>query len=392
MALAVKDLMQLQCFTHMHLISGGAGLDNKVCGMGILDYELMPEYIDEFLDTFTPGDFVLCSFLYQYCLNKPEEILPMVKALHGYGAAGIGWKNVLYHELPKEVLDFSNEHNFPIFGFGKDIYYETIVYEITDALQTDDRNLLTTENIDSMIHGTMPKNRTYTIAKNISLLLKDYTQICFISQDSEQFRSSISRYSKSLYLDRAFGNKAMIAPYYDSLAGGIFLITTASKNDKKTFDIMRQEIVEALGISGDFYCCSSQIYRSFENLDICFKESYNTYLASLAEGKNIDCYSKLGVYQILVGDYNSSELGEFMGKYISTISDKPDYLEAATAVVKCGGDIAKAADMFGCHQNTIRYKLAKIKELTGMSDKTENDFYMNLALAIRIYHLRQIRV
>lgn len=141
MALTVRDLMKLQCFNHMELIAGEKGLDNKVKGMGILDYELMPEYIDDFLKTFTPGDFVLCSFLYQYCCNKPEEILPMVKALENYGAAGIGCKTILYPKLPKEVLEFANKQNFPVFSFGKDIYYENIVYEVSDAIQTDDRKL-----------------------------------------------------------------------------------------------------------------------------------------------------------------------------------------------------------------------------------------------------------
>ena len=72
------------------------------------------------------------------------------------------------------------------------------------------------------------------------------------------------------------------------------------------------------------------------------------------------------------------------------IRDKPDYLEAAAAVVKNGGDIAKAADLFGCHQNTIRYKLSRMRELTGTPEETENDFYMNLSLALRIYCLRQV--
>ena len=58
----------------------------------IVSDELMPEFIDEYLQTFTPGDFVLCSFLYQYCCKKPEEILPMVKHLYHYGVAGIGFK------------------------------------------------------------------------------------------------------------------------------------------------------------------------------------------------------------------------------------------------------------------------------------------------------------
>ena len=65
MALTVRDLMNLQCFNYLELIAGQRGLSRKVAGMGILEYELMPEFIDEYLQTFTHGDFVLCSFLYQ---------------------------------------------------------------------------------------------------------------------------------------------------------------------------------------------------------------------------------------------------------------------------------------------------------------------------------------
>ena len=108
MALTVRDLMNLQCFNYLELIAGQRGLSRKVAGMGILEYELMPEFIDEYLQTFTPGDFVLCSFLYQYCCKKPEEILPMVKHLYHYGVAGIGFKKILYPALPQEVLDFAN--------------------------------------------------------------------------------------------------------------------------------------------------------------------------------------------------------------------------------------------------------------------------------------------
>ncbi len=386
MALTVRDLMKLQCFNHMELIAGEKGLSNKVCGMGILDYELMPEYIDEFLPTFTPGDFVLCSFLYQYCCNRPEEILPMIKALEGYGAAGIGWKDILYPELPQEVLDFANENDFPIFRFGKDVYYENITFEISDALQTDDRNLLTSENIADMILGTMPKNRIYTIAKNLSISFKEMCRVVFLTRDNAEFQSNITRYCKNFYLNRTLGDKAMIAPYKD----GMFLILTASKDEEKSFDIILKEILEYLDISEPFYCCASRIHKPFENLDKCFKESYNTYLASLAEEKNFDSYDKIGVYEILVGDFNSSEMEEYMRRYILPISDKPDYLEAAAAVVKNGGDIAKAADLFGCHQNTIRYKLSRMRELTGTPEETENDFYMNLSLALRIYRLRQV--
>lgn len=388
MALTVRDLTKLQCFTHLHLIAGAKGLDHKVSGMGILDYELMPEFIDEFLQTFTPGDFVLCSFLYQYCLRKPEEILPMIRTLYNYGAAGIGFKSVLYPELPPEVLEFADRHRFPIFQFGKDTYYENLIYEISDALQTDDRNLLTSENIDSMIRAGMPQNRVYTIAKNLSLSFKDYCLTIYLTWENEDFQDSMLRFCKNFYLNRKIGDKAMIAPYQQ----GFFLILTAAKNDKKTFRIILQEILSYLSLpekAPGFFCCASRIHRPFESLDRCFRESYSTYLASLAEGKNIESYDKLGVYEILVHDYKSAELGEYMQRYLAPFADRPDYIETAIALQRAGGDIAGAAELFGCHQNTIRYKLTRMRELIGIEHDTEQDFYMNLSLAVRIYQLRQ---
>ncbi len=388
MASTVRDLMKLQGFTHLHLVAGSKGLDKKVSGMGILDYELMPEFIDEFLPTFTPGDFVLCSFLYQYCLHKPEEILPMVRTLCSYGAAGIGFKSILYPELPPEVLEFADRHKLPVFQFGKEIYYENLIYEISDALQTDDRNLLTSENIDSMIRADMPQNRVYTIAKNLSLSFKDHCLTVFLTQESEDFQNNIDRYCKNFYLNRSLGDKAMITPYQN----GIFLILTAAKNDKKTFRVILDEILSYLNLTDrkqGFYCCLSRVHKPFESLDRCFKESYNTYLASLAEGKNITDYDKLGVYEILVTDYHSSELGEYMERYLAPFYDRPDYIDTAIALEHAGGDIARAAEIFGCHQNTIRYKLARMREAIRIEHDTEHEFYMNLSLAVRIYQLRQ---
>ena len=310
----------------------------------------------------------------------------MVKALENYGAAGIGCKTILYPELPGEVLDFADKQNFPVFSFGKDTYYENIVYEVTDAIQTDDRNLLTSENINAMILGSMSKNRIYAISKNLWITFRGSCRAYYISRDDEVFHSSIARYSRNFYLNKNVGNKGMIAPY----GNGMFLILTSSKDDEKSFDIMLDDVLEFLDIPAPFTCCASRIHVPLENLDMCFRESYNAYLASLAEGRNFACFDDIGVYEILVNDRNSAQMEEYMFRYIAPIIDKPDYIEAAFTLVRCGGDIAKAADEFGCHQNTIRYKLSRMREMTGAQLETENEFYMNLSLAVRIYRLRQV--
>lgn len=392
MALTVQDLTKLQCFAHMDLIAGEGGLRNKINGVGILDYELMPEYIDGFLETFSPGDFILCSFLYQYCCDKPDEILPMVKELYNYGAAALGCKKILYPTLPQEVIDFAEENSFPIFQFGKDVYYENIIYEISDALQKDDKILLTQENIEGMLLGTLPKNRVYTIAKTLSLSFRENCRIAYVKRDSAAFRDNLQRYCRNFYLNRTLGNKAMVVQH----RGGMFIIMTSSRSDEKTFEIILNEAMEYMNIDypGEhgfqLFCCQSMIHKPFEALDAAFRESYRTYIASIAEGKCFDSYDKLGTYRLLFAEINSSEANDFEESYLAPIFDKPDYIETVAALVHSGGDIAQAAACFGCHPNTIRYKLSKIREILHCEKETENNLYMNLCQAYRIYRLRQV--
>ena len=78
-----------------------------------------------------------------------------------------------------------------------------------------------------------------------------------------------------------------------------------------------------------------------------------------------------------------------MERYLAPFYDRPDYIDTAIALERAGGDIARAAEIFGCHQNTIRYKLARMREAIRIEHDTEHEFYMNLSLAVRIYQLRQ---
>ena len=52
--------------------------------------------------------------------------------------------------------------------------------------------------------------------------------------------------------------------------------------------------------------------------------------------------------------------------------------------VSSGGDILKASDKRNCHQNTIRYRLGRIREIAGLADVTDGELYMRLKVAVNI--------
>ena len=80
-------------------------------------------------------------------------------------------------------------------------------------------------------------------------------------------------------------------------------------------------------------------------------------------------------------------------KYIPIGVEEKLYMDESfyfyPTLVLYGGDTCLTADYFGCHQNTIRYRLGKIKALLHLESETEQDFYAVLAAAMRLYLIKE---
>ena len=393
MALTIKDILQLQSLRGFQLISGHKGLSRYVTSVGILDYEVCPD-IDYPRDTAFEKDSVVLSSLL-FAKDNPELILPAVEQLYASGVSGFAYKTVIYSNLPEEVNDFSEEHNFPIFCFGKDTYFENIIFEVMNAVQSDDTNLLTESTIKKMIENDLSKSQVYFLSKNVSLKFKEYAMGVYIKDSSDDFCADIDRHLKNFYLNRNLNDKALICKYED----GIFAVLTARQPKHDSFSLILDGLLTFLNPSGNteatygskpgFKVSCSNIHMPHENLDLCFRESYFTYLASSAESRDFHCYSSIGTYQFLIPQRDTDVMQAYIENIIGPLKERPDYFETVHRLVLCGGDTSLTADFFGCHQNTIRYRLGRIKALLHLESETEQDFYAVLAAAMRLYLIKE---
>ena len=169
MALTVRDIPALPGLDSLRLLSGSGGLDRKVVTAGIADYEFAPDV--EFRDSadFVKDSFVITSLLFAY--NNPDIIIDAVKSLHACGVSAIAYKDVIFDKVPDEVLQFSDEHNLPIYSFGKELYFENIIFEVMAALHTDDDASLNPDNIQDMINSYLSAQEVTAICYGISLEL-----------------------------------------------------------------------------------------------------------------------------------------------------------------------------------------------------------------------------
>ena len=383
MALTIKDLLLLQSLQNFRTIAGDKGLSHYVTSAGIGDYEFCSDIDYPHETAFEKDSFVLSSLL--FAKDNPALILPAVRQLYEAGVSGFAYKTVLYQSLPSEVIDFCDTHDFPLFSFGTDTYFENVIFEIMEAVRSDDTNLLSEGTILKMISGDLSKTQVYFLSKNISLLFKEHVMGVFIRSESDDFYSHRERCLKNIYLNRNLNDKVLLCRYED----GLFAILTSRMADSRSFETILNELLDFICIDTQKLSVSrSNVHKPYDELDFCFRESYHTHLASAAEGRSFSSYGIIGTYQFLIPQKDTAAMRQFCERIIKPLQAKPEYFETVLQLTRCGGDTQAAADFFGCHQNTIRYRLGKIKNLLSLESETEQDFYAILAAAMRLYMLQ----
>lgn len=99
-------------------------------------------------------------------------------------------------------------------------------------------------------------------------------------------------------------------------------------------------------------------------------------------------YDRLGIYRILLSS-DAGELAAFLEEFLGPImsesraGDSP-LLDTLDAFFQCDEDVSKAASLLFIHPNTVRYRLRKVEEVTGLS-LASNQHKINLQMALKIY-------
>jgi hypothetical protein len=123
----VKDLLLLPEFREFQLAAGEKGLDNRVTGTGIFEWE-SPEDIAR---DFRPGEFVVTTL--SQMKEDPKGAEKVLLKLLESGISALGLKTVYYTSFTAAVLKRAEETNTPLFLF-RDTFFDDIIYGIKSRL------------------------------------------------------------------------------------------------------------------------------------------------------------------------------------------------------------------------------------------------------------------
>lgn len=124
-----------------------------------------------------------------------------------------------------------------------------------------------------------------------------------------------------------------------------------------------------------------------------YKEAQDALLfGEMLEGENmISGFQELGVYRILCKFGERNDLEEFIPRSLKKLSEhdqqnQGDLLKSLEVFLGCNGNASKAAKELFIHYKTLRYRLERIKEITGL-DLEDNKNRLELELGLKIMHL-----
>ncbi|HEX4559323.1 MAG TPA: helix-turn-helix domain-containing protein [Mycobacterium sp.] len=99
-------------------------------------------------------------------------------------------------------------------------------------------------------------------------------------------------------------------------------------------------------------------------------------------------FSDLGVYRIFDPDDDRPEVRGFLTEWIGSLQDydrdkKAELVKTLARYLDLGGSYDQTAESLSIHRSTLRYRLARIREISGR-DLTDADTRLNMHLATRL--------
>ena len=392
MAITILEAMKLPTLKDFELIAGYRGLDREIQRASILDYEYEKSLSDKPIQTyFEKEDFVISSLI--YAKDDPSLILESVKGLVSDGVSGLAVKNIYYDVLPEEVIKYANQMDFPIFIFDKKgSYYEDIVTEIYDKNKEKNSISYQEAKIGILLKEDMDKSSVKNMAKDFNISFKE--NMFSICLKPKKYIDENSLTNIINILNRDLGASHVAYRYH----GIIFIICTyedSHKENKSTeFSRLVRLMIYSLFLDlNDYYIGISNFHKYIDELNFALKESMYAMRVASIEGENIKYYYEIGVYKLLMPSYSEGYMINFYSDTIGKIKHydqkyNSELLQTATVYVKLGGNIKNTAKSINLHENTVRYRINKIKEIFNTTN-SEFEFYEELALGIKLHLIHQ---
>lgn len=294
----------------------------------------------------------------------------------------LAFKPVIFRELPNEVLVFANEQHFPILRFGGDEYFEEIIFDVKEYINKRNYSLFLENMMKSLIGEEVSEEQLLSFLQQMN---QPFDQYVFVA-NIQMKQSESSRWMQSFLQLKSFLKSGLICPYKQS----IFILYT--DNSQQQVEKMFKDWMKSYTLTADALAIGySQVHQTKKELHLAVREAYYACIMAKIELMPICYYAELASERLLIELYRKDAqfANQYVEMYLGPLLEERDLLDTAVTFVQKQGNIKEVAATHFCHPNTIRYRMAKIRQLIAPSSN-EFIFHEHLSAAVKLYLLHQI--
>ena len=371
---------------HLQIVAGSGGMSNPVTACGLLDYELIPELKEAYFQSnFHEHQLILTSLV--YTRDNPYGILDAVKHLASKGCSGLVIKNVFRLPISESIVRYADAKDFPLFLIpvrGLELSFEDIIYTVNRRSELQQNAEYHRGILDRLLAQDLRGEEAGLCAMQLNPSFRDRFFAAFIRLDE-----FISDKQKLDYLNNyVASDHSGFEDFAGLLQDGLILIKSSDQLQNYYTDFYIDGMLDDLGADKSVTAVGvSDMHHSLEDLGAALKEAFfAARYQSIAPGRRK--FSEISSYRFLFPICEEPHAQ----KYIHTILDpveeydsmnKSSLMETLEEYVKADCDMAKAADALSQHEQTIRYRLNRIFDITDLNRKSYEDM-QQLVLACRL--------
>jgi len=377
MSVKVKDVLNLSIFKNNDtgVVAGKDGLNRIIRRVSVFDCPIGNDVVSK--NIVGMGDFFVTSLF--VVKNNLKEMIKLFEIIISAEASGICVINEFIHNFPKQIIQLANENSFPVFLIDSDIPYGDIIKDIMELIIKDKedtinemkiKEILVTDNYEKIIQTAYEINSNF-MNNYIVFYLKNIND----RSNIEYIVENINSKSKQSALK------------YEN--GVILVISDEDIAELKNKSNYIQDLINST--CSDYILGISDYQEHLKNFKKAIIQATRSCSLTSILDKKVVNYNELGVYSILLPLKNSVELNEFYNNIVLPIKMYDEklninLLETAVTFIDNDGNYKNVSQIMHQHENTIRYRIFKIKELLNMVNK-EIDFYAQLYLMAKIYKI-----
>lgn len=355
------DLLTFSILKDAKIIAGVNGINREIKSISV--YDCAPP--DDF---FPDEEGILYITLFEQYRDHPQDIYGWIQYLHKSKVSGVCTIDDGLKYLDDKVLEFCNEAGFPIVSLDRDVAYADIIENISVLLYFDDLHLVNEQRLTRILHDKLSEQEFLKEIGKINQSFKSNVRVLAVSGEVE---SEIDRKRLNHIFDQAKQNTYI--KYRDV---HLFIFTEGDG------DNLKRRLDERMAAAAD------KLMPAFEGPvfgrgELCEKIHFDRAVESALTalelaghtGRQSFTYNRMEDLTLLAPVKDSKEVREFHSAFLEKISEydksgKKEFIKCIREYVLNRGEYPIVAEKLFQHENTIRYRINKIKSILGLEDDT----------------------